>query len=129
MSLHKIFLIDGIGACLSVLFLGLLLPSFESYFGMPKNVLYGLAILASLLAIFSLSCYFFNVKNGRLFLKIVAFANILYCCISLGLMLYFYQKLTTLGFVYFLGEKIVVLILVYFELKMAKINDTRFTIL
>ncbi len=119
MNPYKIFLIDGIGASLSVLFLGLLLLTFEAYFGMPKNVLYGLATLASILAVYSLSCYFFKVKNWRLFLKIVAFANLLYCCISLALMLYFYQKLTLLGLAYFLGEKIVVLILAGFEIKMA----------
>ncbi len=120
MNPSKIFLIDGIGACISALFLGLLLPTFEAYFGMQKNVLYGLATVASILAIYSLSCYFFKVKNGRLFLKIAAFANILYCCISLILMLYFYQKLTILGLAYFLLEKIVVLILVIFEIKTIK---------
>ncbi len=117
---NNVFLIDGIGASMSVLFLGLLLPSFEAYFGMPKNVLYGLATLASILAIYSLSCYFFKVKNWQFFLKTIIFANILYCCLSLILMIYFYQKLSTLGLTYFLLEKIVVLILVVFEIKIIK---------
>lgn len=116
---RQLFLIDGIGAVVSAIMLGLVLASFESTFGMPKKVLYFLAIIPCFFAIYSFSCYWRKVEHWRSYLKIIALANLLYCCLTTGLMIYLYQKLTILGLVYFLLEIIVVIILVLIELKTA----------
>ncbi|MEM7297675.1 MAG: hypothetical protein AAF391_05350, partial [Bacteroidota bacterium] len=56
---HKtIFLIDGVGACVSSFFLGYILVAFQSFIGMPVNVLYLLAGLALLFALYSLTKHF-----------------------------------------------------------------------
>jgi hypothetical protein len=42
----KIFLIDGIGALLSAVFLGVILVKFEESFRMPRTILYLLSSVA-----------------------------------------------------------------------------------
>ncbi len=111
----RLFLIDGIGAVVSAIFLGVVLVQVEVYIGMPKTVLYVLASLACLYAIYSLSCSFFLPANWRPFLKGIALANLLHCGLTLGLVIYFYQKLTVLGITYFLLEMMIVVGLVVLE--------------
>ncbi len=118
-SPRKLFLLDGIGAIVSALSLGVVLVQFESIFGMPKQVLYCLAAAASIFAIYSLTCYFSNIKYWRPFLKVIAFANLSYCFATAILVFYFYQELTVLGILYFVLEKLIVVPLALFELKTA----------
>jgi len=115
----NLFLIDGFGALLSAFSLGIVLVKFEEIVGMPQRVLYILALMACIFAVYSFSCYLRVNKNWRPFLKAIAFANLLYCCLTIGLVLYFYQSLTALGILYFVLEIIVILLLVSIELKMA----------
>ena len=51
----RIFLIDGAGALVSTLALGLVLPAFQSHIGMPSEILYGLAAAPALFLIYDLS--------------------------------------------------------------------------
>ncbi len=112
-------LLDGLGALLTLLFLiGILVP-FEAYFGMPKNVLYSLAIVAGLFAIYSLGSYFFLKKNWSPFLRGIAVANLLYCVATLGLVVYHFEKLTVLGVGYFLLEMVIIVVLVVVELRVS----------
>ncbi|MCO6487363.1 MAG: hypothetical protein J5I98_03045 [Phaeodactylibacter sp.] len=114
---RKLFLIDGLGALLSAFLLGVVLVWWEPVFGMPPKVLYPLAAIAGVFAVYSLSCCFFLTQNRRPFLRGIAVANLLYCCLTLGLVFYFYPQLTALGVAYFLVEITVVLILAGVELK------------
>ena len=111
----RLFLIDGLGAFLTAFMLGVVLSNFESSFGMPQKTLYFLSFLAGIFCFYSFCCYFFVSGNWRPFLKAIAVANTLYCCITLGLVFYYYQNLTLLGVVYFLGEIGVVMGLVVVE--------------
>ncbi|MCO6480779.1 MAG: hypothetical protein J5I94_29325 [Phaeodactylibacter sp.] len=113
---RKLFLIDGLGALLSAFLLGVVLVRWEPVFGMPSKVLYPLAAIACVFAVYSLSCYFFLSRNRRPFLRAIAVANLLYCGLTLGLVVYCYPQLTVLGVAYFLVEIGVVLILVVTEL-------------
>jgi hypothetical protein len=115
----KLFLVDSLGALLSALLLGLVLTRFEKTFGMPQNVLYILATLPCIFAIYSFLCFVSETQNWRLFMKIIATANLLYCCLTAGLMIYFYEKLTVLGFIYFVLEIIIVISLAFIEWKTA----------
>jgi hypothetical protein len=112
---RMLFLIDGLGAIVSAFFLGVILVRFEENFGMPKSVLYVLASLAAIYAIYSIGCYFFLTNTWRPYLKAIAIANLLHCCLTIGLVFYFYEKLTVLGLVYFLLEIIIVMGLVMIE--------------
>lgn len=112
-----IFLLDSIGALVSGLMLGIVLVTFNKYIGMPRNILYILAAIAILFSIYSITCYFLNLKNWRPFLKGIAVANILYCLTTAAAVLYFFSELTTIGILYFIGEIIIILTLSINELK------------
>lgn len=116
-SLRRILLIDSIGALLSTVMLGVVLTRFEPAFGMPAKALYPLSLIALIFCIHSFVSYSGLVKNRALHLKITAIANLLYCCLTLGLILYLYHQLTALGLVYFVIEIIVVTMLSVFELQ------------
>ena len=121
-----IFLIDGIGALatsFSLFGIGFLL---QEHFGMPKNILYALASVVAFYAIYSFSCYFFlfdkegkTEKKWQSFLKVIIAANILYCVVMPFLLMFNYETLTVLGIAYFIFEIIVILSLVFFEIKVA----------
>jgi len=123
--LHKItprrlFLIDSLGALLTALMLGLVLSSFVPVFGMPRAVLYPLSLIAVGFAVYSFFCYRRFPTNWPPFLRGIAVANLFYCCLTLGLVFYYYEQLTVLGGLYFLGEIIIVVSLAVGELKTVK---------
>ncbi len=115
----QLFLMDGLGALLSAFMLGFVLVKFESIFGMPALVLYWLAGLAGIFAIYSFSCFIGFGKNWRIYLKAIALVNLTYCGLTLSLVIYLYQLLTIWGFIYFMLEIIIVVTLSVIELKKA----------
>lgn len=115
LSPQRLFLIDGIGAIISALLLSILLGQNFEFFGMPQEVLYKLAALAGIFAIYSISCYLLLRSTYKPFLLIIAIANLLYCCITLVLMYKFFYQLTVAGVLYFVAEKIIVCCIVYIE--------------
>ena len=100
----KLFLIDGFGALISAFLLGIVLVQYESAFGMPRKELYILSLLAVGFAIYSFTCSWKLPQNWQIYMKTIAVVNSLYCCLTLGLMFYHREVITTLGIVYFLGE-------------------------
>jgi hypothetical protein len=110
-----IFLLDSLGALLSAFLLGVALPSFQPIFGMPHKVLYGLAALACLFAIYSSWNYIWFRENWRPYLRAVAIMNLLYCGLTAALVVYFRQELTKWGLLYFLLEMLVIIVLVVIE--------------
>lgn len=116
-NLKTLFLIDALGALLTAFSLGVILVKFEESFGMPRRVLHFLSLVACIFMVYSFCCYFFIARNRRPYLKAIAIANMMYCCLTLGLVFYFYQSLTILGLIYFLLEIMVVSVLIFIELK------------
>jgi len=102
---------------ISTFSLGVVLTRFEHIFGMPRSVLYVLALVACGFAVYSFCCYLFAGKNWRPFLSIIAIANLIYCCVTLFLVYYLWEKLTVFGVGYFLLEIVVIVALVVVELK------------
>lgn len=103
--------------------LGIVLPAFEATFGMPGRVLYVLAFLAFVFFVHSSYCFLRKPGNWRLSLKIIAIANLLYCCLTLSLLLVFFEKLRAPGLFYFMLEIIIVIFLAMVELKTAYRNS------
>lgn len=114
---RRLFLIDGVGAVLSAIFLGVVLVRFEKIFGMPKEMLYFLAFLPCIFVIYDIYCYLRIQEYQKPFLKIIAFANLIYCCISIAMVFLHYRELTNLGLVYFILEVLIIVILIIIELK------------
>lgn len=118
----NLFLIDGLGAIISAFLLGVVLVKLESIFGIPVPTLYFLAILPGIFAVYDFYCFFRVKENIGLFLKSIAYINISYCFISLGLVIYHYKKITYLGWTYVLLEILVVMALANFQLRTANLT-------
>ncbi len=116
---RQLFLIDGVGALVTAGMLGMVLTRFESYFGIPSTILYPLSAVALIFCIYSLINYFMIGTNWRVFLKLIAIANSIYCLVTLSVIFSIYDSLTWLGLAYFLGEIIIVMTLVSIEWKKA----------
>lgn len=112
-----LFLIDGIGALVTAFLLFAVLKTFHEYFGMPECVLTWLSAIAVVFSIYSLTCSFLVKRNWKPFLVIIATANLLYCCLTTLLVVYYFPFLTILGVLYFLGEIAIICGLVFIELK------------
>ena len=121
----RLFLIDGFGAFLTAFFLFAMLRTFHDYFGMPKTILDFLSIIASVFSIYSFCCFFLVNNNWSFFLRAISISNLLYCCLTLGLVIYNYPRLTILGVTYFLVEIIVVCGLVFFEIRVLMISKRK----
>lgn len=115
----RLFLIDSLGALLSALMLGLVLANLENVFGIPPGVLYFLAFIACIFFVYSFLCFKGNIENWRPYMKLIAIANLLYCCLTIGVIIYIPQKPTALGLLYFVLEIFAVTILATIELKVA----------
>jgi hypothetical protein len=120
-----IFLVDGLGAFFTASFLFLVLIKFQEYFGMPSEILSLLSITAFTFATYSILCFLFLKKNWGIFLKAIMVANLLYCCLTMGLVIYYHSALTTIGLTYFIAEIAVIVGLVLVELQTFKLINQK----
>ncbi|MFK7787288.1 MAG: hypothetical protein AB8B56_19350 [Crocinitomicaceae bacterium] len=112
-----LFLIDGIGALLSAFLLGVILVILQPLFGIPISTLYFLAALPCVFAAYDFYCYFGVKSKLGQSLKLIAIVNLLYCLLSLGFAFYHAELMTVLGWVYIVGEILIVATLAFVELK------------
>ena len=115
----KLFLVDFFGAVFSSFMLGIVLTYIQPLIGMPKTILYQLAIVALGLMTYSGLCILLVKKNYKPFLITIGIANICYCIASVYLITVYFEQLTALGFTYFIIEKVIVLTLAFIEIKTA----------
>ncbi|WP_157766060.1 hypothetical protein [Aquimarina aggregata] len=113
----KLFLVDSLGALVTATLLGLVLSRFETFFGIPKQVLYILSSIALLFSFYSFFCYLFLIKNWKPFLKIITLANIIYCCSTIVVLIYFARQLTPASIAYFVTELFIIGILIHVEIR------------
>jgi hypothetical protein len=116
-KLKRLLLVDAAGAFLTAILLITVVAGLQAYFGMPRQVVYILALLACLYGTYSLCCYFFLKNNQAPYLKLIAVANLIYCCVIVGLLFNFYQQLTVLGLIYFSAEVMIICVLALIEFK------------
>lgn len=114
-----LFLIDAYGAILTAFFLCVIMRQFNEFFGMPKNVLTYLGGIAICFFVYSTTCYLFLKRNWTLFIRLIGIANLLYCILTIGLVIKYYPLLTLIGKSYFLIEIIIICVLSYVELNVA----------
>ncbi len=117
---RKLLLLDGAGALLSAIMLGGVLVYFQQYIGMPKSILFALGAAAVCFSSFSLSSYYMKSVNPKRSLKTIGLVNIIYCIVSLAIVIIYYEQLTLLGLGYFIIEKTIVLPLAFIEIRTAK---------
>lgn len=120
MSVKKLFILDLIGAAISALLLGVVLVKYNHLIGMPIHILRLLATLAIIFMLYDSACLLLQKADRKPHLRIIAFANLGYVVLSLILLVRHSATLTTLGYVYFILEKIILVIISSVELKASR---------
>lgn len=114
------FLMDGLGALLSAILLVFLIAPLESVFGLHKSIALNLSIPVFGFTVFSLSCYFLKLKNWKPFLLLIAIANGIYCCVTMGIMMWHFHSFKALGIIYFFLEIVVIITIIAIELSLIR---------
>lgn len=117
---RKLLLTDAAGAAFSALMLGIVLVSFQPYFGIPVHILYLLAALPIGFLAFDLICVFWIAAlSGQIF-KIIGWLNSAYCLLSISLLILHIDQITALGLLYVIGEIIIVSLISLIEINVSK---------
>jgi len=124
----NIFLIDGLGAIITAFILIVVLRKYETYFGVPAQLLVILSILPIVLAGYSFTCILFIAKISPRFLLPIIIANSTYCILTIGLIGYNFNRLTFLGITYFIIEILILFGLIYIEFKILKNKNLELSI-
>lgn len=117
---NNIFLLDGIGAFVTASIIYFILNSNKEFIGIESNTLMPLSLVALVFCIYSITCFFLAKHYWQTFLKIIIVANTIYCLTTISVLFYSYKTVTTLGLFYFIGEIIVLSILIALEIKLLK---------
>ena len=114
------FLIDAFGAILTAFLLFFVLRTFNTFFGLSKTTLEYLSLLAVFFSVYSFSCFFLIINNWKSYLKIICIANVFYCLLTLGIILYYFQSISVFGIAYFLGEILAIVGLIFLEIRIIR---------
>jgi FtsH-binding integral membrane protein len=119
-SPRTLFLVDGVGALVTALVVGVVLPALGERIGMPRPVLRALALTAAVFAVYSLTCAATRPTRWPGYLRGIALANAGYCVVTAALLIRFNATLRVLDWLYFVGEIGVVCTLAAVELRVAR---------
>lgn len=119
----KIFLIDALGAFLSIISL-FFVYFFEDFFGMPKNTITVFICIATILFFYSTLIFLIKPKKWPIFLMLIASFNLCYCRFTIFHVIRFFEKLTIYGKLYFISEILIIISLSIFEFKLSN-NSTK----
>ncbi|MFN3299573.1 MAG: hypothetical protein ACK41Z_05200 [Sediminibacterium sp.] len=121
---QKIFLVDAIGAIISVL--SLLIPyAFEALFGMPRSTVRIFISIAIVCSIYSTTIYLTKIENWKPYLTIIALFNISYCIFTGYHIFKNLNTITLLGHLYFIAEILIILTLSIIELRLSRTTTNR----
>jgi hypothetical protein len=118
---RELFLLDGLGAALTTCSLFFVLRHYYEYFGMPANILTYLSIIGLVYCAYSMFCYFKLKDYWTPYLNIIGISNLLYCIVTLTFLYTYSNDLTRIGLIYFSAEILIIVLLVYIELRVANI--------
>lgn len=121
---RTLFLVDGVGALVTALLVGVVLPTLGEHIGTPRPVLRALALTAAVFAGYSLTCAATRPTRWPSYLRGIALANAGYCAVTAALLVRFSATLQALDWLYFVGEIVVVSALVTLELRVARAATT-----
>ena len=114
-----LFLIDSLGAVLTGFILFVIMRQLNEYIGMPKTVLTYLSFIAICFCIYSTACFLFLKERWTPFIRLIGVANLLYCALTVGLLIKYHSLLTIIGTICFLIEIVIICGLSYLELNVA----------
>ena len=111
----KIFKIDAMGALLSILLLGAILPALSDVIGMPIRILHLMCIFPVVYLIYDIYCIWWADLRSPKWLKGIIAANLTYCVVTLVLVLTYRADLSGWGLLYFTLECLVISALVLYQ--------------
>ena len=114
-----LFLIDSLGAIVTGFILFVIMRQLNEYIGLPKMVLTYLSFIAICFCIYSTACFLFLKERWTPFIRLIGIANLLYCALTIGLLIKYYSLLRIIGTIYFLIEIVIICGLSYIELNVA----------
>ncbi|ABG58093.1 conserved hypothetical protein [Cytophaga hutchinsonii ATCC 33406] len=117
---QHLFLTDSIGALLTAFLLFVVLRTYNESVGMPERILTYLSIIATVFSIYSAACFLWVKGNFIPFVSVISIANIFYCVLTMILVIRYYPMLTRVGITYFISEILIICVLVYIEVQVAK---------
>ena len=117
---RTILLCDGLGASLSAVMLGIILPAFKPLVGLPISLLHLLATLALLYAAYDFCCLRWADHGHPQWLSAIILANLSHVILTLIYLWVYRREIQTFGVVYFIGEIFVVLVIVVYQVKIVK---------
>ena len=112
-----IFLIDGLGALVSLIFLGVVLPALDGVIGMPTHILYLLAVAPAFFFSFDMYCFFYVKRANEKGLSAIIGANMLYCLVSTCVLIHHFDSLTGWGLLYFVAEVLILIAMIAYEVR------------
>ena len=115
MTAKQTFLVDALGAAVSVILMVLILPALQRWHGMPKDALFVCGVWATVSLVYSAGCFALADLNQPRWLQGIMVSNTAYCGFTVFLISSHLHALTTLGVVYFVAEVCVILGLVLWE--------------
>jgi hypothetical protein len=116
---RRAFAFDGVGALVSALALGVLLPAFAGRVGADVGALRALAAVAVGYALYDVACYATQPARWRPALRVTASANAAYPAISVAVLAADSVALRPLGHLYFAVEFAIVWSLAALQLAVA----------
>jgi len=114
---RSVFVLDGLGAGLSLGLLVVVLPALHPWLGMPVHVLRWLAVWPAVCLLYDVLCVQLADLGKPVWLPGIIALNTSYCVATAALIVIHFEALTPLGVVYFVSEMPVILGLVAFELR------------
>lgn len=115
----SVFLLDGIGAALSIFFLFVILRNHSEYFGMPKGVYNYLSAIAACICIYSAFCYLYIKQYFTVFILALSLFNLLYSIFTIIFLIIHSSQITNLGITYFIIELALIVSFIYIEMKVS----------
>jgi hypothetical protein len=104
---------------MTAFFLFVIVRQFNEYFGLPKDKLTFLSVIAVCFCIYSATCFLILKGGFAPFFRFIGIANLIYCALTIGLLIKYKPLLTIVGALYFLTEIVIVCALSYIELNVA----------
>ncbi len=124
MTSHRLLLLDGAGALVSALLLGVVLPPHADWFGAAPWALHVLAAYALVLVVVDGICVFGRVVDTTRALRVIACGNVGYLLFTGAMLACDGVALTTWGTLYVAGEAAILAVLVSCEWRAARVRTT-----
>jgi hypothetical protein len=117
---RSIFIIDGIGAILTSLFMFFLLAPNHDFIGIPKHHLVTFGKIAVVLGFYSFSTFFGFKRPGPLFFYLISFFNLGYLLYTTTILIHQIHLVKIWGWLYFSGEIAILFALIVVEWQTAR---------